>query len=153
MDGMIHAKGGIMKLTRLDAVALALALRGGRAHLNRLYDDVPRIYGKRPATSDEAVRDTVESNSSDSKNFDGRKDLFTAPLGLGSGVWSLRAMDWNVGDVISFNGQVFLLTQIVQVYPSSMSGGGNAMAKLKTAKLVEFAQTLLPGLPFWKNAS
>jgi hypothetical protein len=87
-------------LTRLDAVALAVAKHGGKAHLNRLYDDVPRIYGKRPATFDNAVRDAVESSSSDSKNFEGRKDMFTASLGLGAGVWALRSIGWTIADLI-----------------------------------------------------
>ena len=52
-----------LSLTWVDAVALALAKYGGKAHLNRLYDDAPRIYGRRPATFDSLVRQTVESHS------------------------------------------------------------------------------------------
>ncbi len=140
-------------LTRLDAVALALAMRGGKAHLNRLYDDVPRIYGRRPATSNDAVRDTVESSSSDSKNFDSRKNLFTAPFGLGAGVWALRALDWTIGQVISTSGQFYLAFQVMEAYPSSMSGHSNPLLKLQSANLIEFAQTLLPGLRFWRSAN
>ncbi len=142
-----------LQLRWVDAVALALAKHGGKTHLNKLYNDAPRIYGKRPATFESRVRSTLESHSSDSDTFDpNNKDLFTLPSGKGCGVWALRDTSWTIDDVITIYGQFALLTEITKVYPSSMSGHANPGLKLKGSNLIEFAQQLLPGLPLWMNA-
>lgn len=132
---------------------LAVAKYGGRAHLNRLYDDAPRIYGHRPATFDSSVRSTLEAHSSDSLTFGhGALDAFTAPEGLGTGVWALRNLNWTIAEVITERGRAKLLLDLSVATPSAFGGDRNPLAKLNGANVIEFAQQILPLLPLWRDS-
>jgi len=141
----------------LEAVALALAKHGCRAHLNRLYDDAPRIRGDRPATFDSIVRGTLEAHSSDSQTFrDGQSDFFTAPDGLGAGVWSIRDRAWTISDVITRVGQAYLLFDVIDAFPPVPLSNAESRVQLRrqlgAKNLIAFAQQTMPKLSFWRKA-
>jgi HNH endonuclease len=63
---------------------------GGTAHYGDLYEEVSRIRGgELPPSWQAIIRQSVESHSSDSRNFRGN-DLFYSVRGIGSGYWGLR---------------------------------------------------------------
>lgn len=64
---------------------------GGLAAHSELYKELSRIRGKKLTKTQEAtVRKEIERFSSDSQNWEGRKDLFYSVHGLGRGVWGVR---------------------------------------------------------------
>jgi hypothetical protein len=63
---------------------------GGKAKYRELYEEVSRIRGNSlPQSWQAIIRQSVESHSSDSRNFKGN-DLFYSVGGIGSGHWGLR---------------------------------------------------------------
>src|SRR5207237_2610422 len=91
--GEKHGRRG-KKPTWCDDVVAALRSIGGKGSLDRIYRDVEpirRASGRSvPNYLQATVRQTLESHSSDSKNYKGGSDLFYAPEGIGAGVWALR---------------------------------------------------------------
>ncbi len=71
-------------------IVSALENLGGTAHYGDLYEEVSRIRGgELPRSWQAIIRQSVESHSSDSRNFRGN-DLFYSVRGIGSGHWGLR---------------------------------------------------------------
>ena len=63
---------------------------GGTAQYNELYEEVSRIRDSElPRSWQAIIRQSIESHSSDSRNFRG-DDLFYSAGGIGSGHWGLR---------------------------------------------------------------
>ena len=76
----------------LEDIIQALENHGGLAAYADLYGEIERIRtSPLPATWTAIVRQTIESHSSDSANFNG-KDIFYSVEGLGGGVWGLRKL-------------------------------------------------------------
>jgi hypothetical protein len=63
--------------------------------LHRFYREVERIRRQAgrsaPESLEATIRQTLESNSSDSDNYRGQRDLFYMPQGKGRGIWALRS--------------------------------------------------------------
>jgi hypothetical protein len=79
--------------TWLNDTITAMTELGGTCHYLDLYDKVKEIRGENiPASYDAIIRRTVETNSSDSKVFNGKNDLFYSVHGLGSGSWACGIM-------------------------------------------------------------
>ena len=76
----------------VDYIKSALENLGGWATYDDLYAELKRIRQDNFTQSWKAtVRNSVESNSSDSENWSPKRpDLFYSVNGLGSGVWGLR---------------------------------------------------------------
>ncbi len=79
----------------VDDVVRALEELGGRASLKAIYRKVVQIRttaGRSvPENSDSAIRDCLETHSSDSRIYKPTyPDLFTMAKGRGSGIWALR---------------------------------------------------------------
>ncbi len=77
-----------------DDVKQALKRLGGRALLSKIYEEVKttrKNAGRSiPLSFDSLVRQTLETYSSDSDNYQRSEDLFSMPEGKGAGVWALR---------------------------------------------------------------
>lgn len=137
-------------LTWVDAVVLAVAKHGGTAHLNRMYDDAPRIYGYVPGSVDSVIRQAVESHSSDSEQWRrGTPDLFYSVEGLRSGIWGLREPHRTVGDLISELGVTYLGVFASMADPSLRGPSSDPLGKIKAMNVVGFAKDVLPRLQFW----
>lgn len=78
-----------------DDVRIALVALGGRASLNKIYNEVEKIRMEAgrsvPRTLQATIRRTLEDHSSDSQNYRGTFDLFFMPEGKGEGIWALRS--------------------------------------------------------------
>lgn len=74
-------------------VATAVENLGGVAAYKDIYAEVRRLRGDGVANLEAVVRKEVERHSSDSRAFEGRRDLFYSVEGLGGGVWGLRGAD------------------------------------------------------------
>ena len=81
-----------LSMTWVDAIRTALRSLGGKASLFQLYRVVPELRGgSTPDTYDAIIRGTLETYSSDSRNFrPGNPDYFYSVGGIGSGEWGLR---------------------------------------------------------------
>ena len=101
-------------MTWVDAVVLAIARHGGRAHLNRIYDEAAFLKSaEKPPNYERQIQATIEQHSSDSACFrPGAKDLFCSVLGKGNGVWGLRNSSISIGEAMSdmFAKQLFMMT-------------------------------------------
>lgn len=65
---------------------------GGQGSLNEIYAAITRLSTKElPRTWQAIVRRELEHNSSDSKSFQKRHDLFFSIRGIGNGFWGLRS--------------------------------------------------------------
>src|SRR5688500_15092241 len=77
-----------------DAVADALRRLGGSGTLPEIYREIPTNPPTQLTPSWQSiVRRILQQYSSDSQEWLGRQDLFTAPGGIGSGRWALRSVD------------------------------------------------------------
>jgi hypothetical protein len=81
-------------MTWLDEVRRALEKLGGTASLSELYDEIKR-RPTRPLSEhwDGTVRATLAHNSSDSKIYRWKRDVFRLADEKGEGVWRLRRDD------------------------------------------------------------
>ncbi|KGF11440.1 hypothetical protein HMPREF1633_05345 [Tissierellia bacterium S5-A11] len=80
------------KMTNLEYIVQALTNLGGKAHYYELYNEFERISGKIMTKNTKAsIRFEIQRHSSDSTQFNGKKDLFYSEYGLGNGIWGLRA--------------------------------------------------------------
>ncbi|WP_136657105.1 HNH endonuclease [Nitratireductor sp. XY-223] len=79
-----------------QSVETALQNLNGKAQLKRLYEEVRSVRTtaglSTPTSLNAIVRKELEYNSSDSSNWQGRRDLFFSVDGLGAGVWGLRKL-------------------------------------------------------------
>lgn len=83
--------GGVY-MTTLEYVIKSLTNLGGKAHYFDLYNEFERISGKDMTRVMKAsIRATIERHSSDSTQFNGRRDIFYSVHGLGKGTWGLRS--------------------------------------------------------------
>jgi negative regulator of replication initiation len=84
----------ITKATWAHDLVSVLKVMGGKARLDRIYDEVEKLrraHGRSvPRTLEATVRRTLENHSSHSANYLGGVDLFCMPEGKGAGVWALR---------------------------------------------------------------
>lgn len=75
----------------VDEIIEALRALGGVASYEKIYD-----YIEKNTTEElgkhwkDAVRSTIEKHSSDSRAFEGKRDIFYSVEGIGRGVWGLR---------------------------------------------------------------
>lgn len=79
--------------TWLGETINAIEALGGVAHLSKIYDYIKSNAKKELTTTwENTVRRELYAHSSDSKYFDStnNEDLFTAPEGIGAGIWALR---------------------------------------------------------------
>lgn len=77
--------------TWVEDIVKALSNLGGIAPLSAIYAEVRKVRpAPHPPSLEATVRNSIESHSSDSKNFRG-KDLFFSAKGVGSGIWGLRS--------------------------------------------------------------
>lgn len=78
-----------------QSVERALENIGGTGSLNEIYAEVRIVRDHEgdslPESLDAVVRKELEYNSSDSSNWNGRRDLFFSVHGIGNGVWGLRS--------------------------------------------------------------
>lgn len=73
-----------------DEVKRALINLGGEAPLKDIYDEVRKITDKNITRSyRSSVRESLERDSSDSKAYNGKEDIFYSK-GIGTGIWGLR---------------------------------------------------------------
>lgn len=73
-----------------DEVKRALINLGGEAPLKDIYDEVRKITEKNVTNTYQAsIREALERNSSDSKVYNGKEDMFYSK-GIGTGIWGLR---------------------------------------------------------------
>lgn len=77
-------------VTWKDEVKRALINLGGEAPLKDIYNEVRKITDKNITRSyRSSVRESLERNSSDSKVYNGKEDIFYSK-GIGTGIWGLR---------------------------------------------------------------
>lgn len=77
-----------------DDVVNALRAVDGIGSLKEIYNQVERIRtAPLPLRWHAIVRRELEHNSSDSKSYQGRFDLFYSFSGLGRGIWGLRELE------------------------------------------------------------
>lgn len=78
----------------IDDVFDGISAIGGKGYYSEIYTSVKamRLRGghKIPKSFEAIVRREIENHSSDSEAYMGKRDLFTAPKGLGAGYWALR---------------------------------------------------------------
>ena len=75
-------------------VESAIANLGGIAAYKEIYQEVARLRGgSRIANFEAVIRKEIERHSSDSRAWEGKRDLFYSVDGLGKGVWGLRSQD------------------------------------------------------------
>ncbi|WP_019132000.1 hypothetical protein [Peptoniphilus obesi] len=61
-------------------------------HYSELYEEFSKVSGKAMTKNLKAsIRAVIEKHSSDSTQFNGKKDLFYSVNGLGNGTWGLRS--------------------------------------------------------------
>lgn len=79
-------------MTILEYIIQALTNLGGKAHYYELYNEIERISGKIMTKNTKAsIRAEIERHSSDSTQFNGKKDIFYSVNGIGNGTWGLRS--------------------------------------------------------------
>lgn len=79
-----------MPNTWTQDIVEAMINLGGSARYKELYDEIYKLRnGRVPQSFEEVVRRTIQTNSSDSKGFQG-VDIFYSVSGLGNGHWGLR---------------------------------------------------------------
>jgi hypothetical protein len=77
----------------IDEIVEAFRALGGTAQYSDLYDYMEKhATHPLPRTWKDSVRAKIHERSSDSKDFQGKADLFYYADALGSGVWGLRPM-------------------------------------------------------------
>lgn len=78
--------------TWVEVISEALRRLGGISDYKNLYNEIRTIKGNEnlPKNWTASVRGAMERNSSDSKVFGGKRDVFYSVEGLGKGVWGLR---------------------------------------------------------------
>jgi len=73
-----------------DEAKKALINLGGEASLKEIYKEVEKTSTKKiTRTYQASIREALERNSSDSKVFNGKEDIFYSK-GIGSGIWGIR---------------------------------------------------------------
>ena len=78
-------------MTWLEDVINALEALGGIASYSDIYGYIQKHSNRRlPSSWKAIIRAIIERNSSDSKLFAGKKDLFYSVEGIGKGIWGLR---------------------------------------------------------------
>jgi hypothetical protein len=88
----------VKKITRkrkwIDDVLEGILLLGGKGYYSEIYQSVKetriRNGSRIPKSFEAIIRREIENHSSDSEVYLGKRDLFTAPKGLGAGYWSVR---------------------------------------------------------------
>src|SRR5687768_9615067 len=76
----------------VDRIVQALEALGGIASYSELYAYLEKNSpAPLPKYWKDSVRGRIEENSSDSRAFKGKRDLFYAAQGLGNGVWGLKS--------------------------------------------------------------
>ncbi|WP_282061672.1 HNH endonuclease [Roseobacter litoralis] len=79
-----------------QSVEKALQNIGSWSSLEQLYDEVRKVRAAEndsiPVSLEAIVRKELEYNSSDSSNFNGRRDIFFSVEGIGKGIWGLRSL-------------------------------------------------------------
>ena len=73
-----------------DIVKEALINLGGEAYLKDIYNEVVKNNIDLPVNYEASIRDTLQRNSSDSKKYNQKVDLFYTVEGMGKGKWGLR---------------------------------------------------------------
>ena len=77
-----------------EDIRVALVRLGGKATLERIYEQVEQIRKEAgrsvPPSLDAIVRERMEVHSSDSDKYNGGPDVFSMAEGRGAGVWALR---------------------------------------------------------------
>ncbi|MBT2740543.1 HNH endonuclease [Bacillus sp. ISL-77] len=80
--------------TWLEDTIAALINLGGVSPYQALYDEIERIRKEPlPPNWKASVRRTIETYSSDSEVFNGKRDFFYSVEGLSSGIWGLRGVN------------------------------------------------------------
>jgi hypothetical protein len=74
----------------VDRIVEAFEALGGYARYSDLYAYIEKTIPNLPRTWKDSIRARIEENSSDSKAYKGKQDLFYAVRGLGNGTWGLR---------------------------------------------------------------
>ena len=78
-------------MTKLDVIINALKNLGGQGVYADIYNQCGMIYGHTLTDVEKAsIRKAIEDNSSDSKNYKGKNDIFYSVNGIGKGKWGLR---------------------------------------------------------------
>ena len=96
--------------TWYEDVEQALRDLGGAAHLSSIYERVRVIRSEpHPPSFEAIIRRELESNSSDSESFQGKRDIFESVDGIGSGVWGLRGyISEGTGEPVAFDFDISL---------------------------------------------
>jgi putative restriction endonuclease len=71
-------------------IVRAMERIGGSGTLAEIGREIQAIRPALTPSWDATMRGTIERHSSDSRNFEGREDLFYSVGGIGNGVWGLR---------------------------------------------------------------
>ncbi len=75
----------------LETIVHVLENLGGSASYSEIYQEYESFAKCRLTPGQKAgIRKCIETHSSDSENFSGKKDIFYSVEGMGYGVWGLR---------------------------------------------------------------
>ena len=78
----------------VDDVLEGILSLGGKGYYSEIYESVKaariRNGSRIPKSFQAIIRREIEYHSSDSDAYLGKRDLFTAPKGLGAGYWAVR---------------------------------------------------------------
>lgn len=78
-------------MTILETTIQALKNLGGQGAYADIYNECEKIYGHVLTDGQKAgIRKAIEDNSSNSKNYKGKNNIFYSVNGIGKGVWGLR---------------------------------------------------------------
>ena len=78
-------------MTILETTIQALKNLGGKAAYADIYTEYEKICGHNITDTQKAgIRKAIEINSSDSKAYNGKNNIFYSVDGIGKGVWGLR---------------------------------------------------------------
>ncbi|MBZ9957754.1 hypothetical protein [Mesorhizobium sp. BR1-1-14] len=87
-------KKSMKKRKWIDDVLDGVSALDGRGYYPEIYASVKETRLRNgfriPRTFEAIIRREIENHSSDSEAYLGKKDLFTAPNGLGAGYWAIR---------------------------------------------------------------
>jgi len=88
----------------VEDIETAINNLGGIGTLSEIYDEVRRVRPRpHPQSIEAMIRGSIESHSSDSTVFAGRKDLFFSVHGIGKGIWGLRSKAKNTPKAVDIS--------------------------------------------------
>lgn len=73
-----------------DDITLALKNLNGIGHNQAIYQQIKLIKPNLTGDWESVVRRTIQQNSSDTKSWLGKNDIFYSVSGIGEGIWGLR---------------------------------------------------------------